>query len=341
MCHYLNVGDKLAGGTGVLAKSNNCQTICQTSLGLFERPAMAAPMAFRSYARELWAARATHTANAIYVTIVDSGGEASRTMILKPGGTAIVGRHSQCDLQLQHSDVALRQLAIHIAHNSTAKAPLLRLWDLHTGKSMLSEDGNKIESLASNGPVFLSLGRYHIAIVPLGLIPNRMPTTMKEAWASLPQRTFLSALGEGSSQTLLPERFGGPSRSTSITLLPSSIGLREVEKNPVAHHRRIATLTLRSEDMCLTYHVGHEHLERGILIGRYNRCLGSGFDRSVSRVHLLLATIAGEIIAIDSASTVGCRISSLRIKSLHLNSETKIHLSKHSFLRWTPRESSN
>ncbi len=335
------MGSKLAGGTGELAKIDNSRTLCDSSMGLFGRPAMAAPMAFRSYANELWAARAEHHDNDVYVVIVDSGGEANRKMTLSPGDSIILGRHSKCDLQLQHRNVALRQLAVHVSRTSTGDAPLVRLWDLHTGKTLLSEDGKKIEALSSDGPVFLSLGRYHLAIIPLGQIPKHMPASIADAWSCLPQRTFLSALGQGSKQTLLPERFGGPASTTSVTLLPSSIGLRELEETPVPPHQRIATLYLQSQDMRLTFHVGHEHLERGILIGRYGRCLGSGFDRSVSRVHLLLATIAGEVIAIDSASTVGCRISSLRINSLHLNSETTIHLSKQSFLRWTPHESSN
>jgi hypothetical protein len=335
------VKDKLAGGTGVLAKVGNCQTLCHSSMGLFERPAMEAPIAFLSYHRELWAARAVHGEDDVFVAIVDSGGEAIRSTTLTPGGSIILGRHTQCDLQLEHGNVALRQLALHVARRSTSKAPLVRLWDLHTGTTLLSEDGKKIEALSSNGPVFLSLGRYHLAIVPLGQIPKIMPEKTADAWATLPERTFITALGQGSRQTLLPERFGGPSTTSSITLLPSSIGLREVADSPVDPRSRIATLYLQSEQMRMTYQVGHEHLERGILIGRYGRCLSAGFDRSVSRVHLLLAAVDGEIIAIDAASTVGSRISSLRIKSLHLNSETKIYLSKKSYLRWAPRESSN
>jgi hypothetical protein len=335
------VRGKIAGGTGKLATIDNSQTISDSSMGLFGRPAMAAPMAFRSYARQLWAARAKSHDNDVYVVIVDSGGEANRHMTLSPGDSIIIGRHSQCDLQIPHKNVALRQLAVHVSHTSTGKLPRLRLWDLHTGKTLLGEDGQKIEALSSDGPVFLSLGRYHLAMVPLGQIPKNMPATMRDAWSSLPQRTLLSALGQGSKQTLLPERFGGPRSTTSITLLPSSIGLRELSQTPVAPDQSIATLYVESPDMSLKFQVGHEHLERGILLGRYGRCLGSGFDRSVSRVHVLLATIAGEVIAIDAASTVGCRISSLRIKSLHLNSDTTIHLSKRSLLRWTPHESSN
>lgn len=331
----------MAGGTGALAKVGNCQTLCDSSMGLFERPAMVASIAFLRYQHELWAARAAHDDDAIFVAIVDSGGEPNRATTITPGDSIIIGRHSQCDLQLNHKNVALRQLAVHVGRNSTGTAPLIRLWDLHTGKTLLSEDGKKIEALSSNGPVFLSLGRYHLAIIPLGQIPRTMPASTSDAWATLPQRATISALGEGSRQTLLPERFGGPSTTSSITLLPSSIGLRDIERTPVALNSRVATLYLHSEEMRLTFHVGHEHLERGILIGRYGRCLGAGFDRSVSRVHLLLTTVDGEVIAIDSASTVGSRISSLRIKSLHLNSETKIYLSKKSYLRWKPRESSN
>jgi hypothetical protein len=332
------VGDKFPEGTGALAKTENLQTVHDGDLGLWERPAMVAPMAFLRYIRELSLARATHSDNDVFVSIVDSGGEANRTMTLAAGESMIAGRHTQCDLQISHRNVALRQVAVHVGHASTALRPLVRVWDLHTGRSLTNEDGKKIEALASDGPVFLSLGRYHLAIIPLGQLPRTLPVSTREAWASLPQRNFISAMAEGSGTRLLPEKLGGVSGTSSITRMPSSVTLDDIERTPVSPEHRIGTLVVQSLDSRLKFHVGMEHLERGILFGRYGRCLGKGFDRRVSRVHLLLASVGGEIVAIDTASTVGSKVDEVGIKSARLTGETKIRLGKHSYLIWRPRE---
>lgn len=70
---------------------------------------------------------------------------------------------------------------------------------------------------------------------------------------------------------------------------------------------------------CLSYHKGlHEKkeafgisaLQRGVLIGRYDRCVLGwqdefSADDSISRVHLLLILIEGQLYAVDAASTNG------------------------------------
>lgn len=332
------VGDKLAEGTGVLTNSVNTNTIHDGDMGLWERPPMLAPMAFLRYLRELTRARATYSDNEVFVCIVDSGGEVNRTMILSPGESAIIGRHTQCDMRMSHGNVALRQLAVHVGHVSTGRRPLLRVWDLHTGQSLTSEEGRKIEALASDGPVFLSLGRYHLAILPLGQLPKAMPVSTREAWAALPRRNFLSALAEGSGTRLLPEKLGGVSGTSSITRMPSSISLKEIERTPVAPDSRIGTLVVQSQDQGLKFDLGMEHLERGILVGRYSRCLGVGLGLRVSRVHLMLASVGGEVVAIDTSSTAGCEIDEVRIKSSRLTAKTKIVLGRHAYLIWRPRK---
>jgi hypothetical protein len=298
-----SVGDKIAKGTGVLAKVDNNQTLHLGSVGLWERPAMVASIAFLRYMRELSEARATCSDDEVFVCIVDSGGESNRQKIVSPGETILIGR----------------------------------VWDLHTGQTLTGEDGTKLEALSSDGPIFLTLGRYHLAVIPLGQLPKALPVATREAWASLPQRSFLSAMGEGSGTLLLPERFSGAFGTTSVTKMPSSIGLRDVERTPVAPDDRLGSLVVQSADKRLKFYVGKEHLERGILVGRYDRCIGSGLDRAVSRVHLMIAEVGGAIVAIDTASTVGCKVDSERIKSIRLTGETKVRLGKKSYIRWRPR----
>jgi hypothetical protein len=52
--------------------------------------------------------------------------------------------------------------------------------------------------------------------------------------------------------------------------------------------------------------VGLEALRRGLLVGRYERCHSRTVtDERVSRVHLLLVELAGQVCAIDLASSNG------------------------------------
>lgn len=315
----------------------NRQTLVDVSLGLWERPAMAASMAFLRYMRDLSQARATLSDHHVFVAVVDAGGEPNRTTSLGPGETILIGRHSNCDLQLDHADVALRQLAVHVSQSSTGQSPIVRVWDLHTGETLVCEDGAKVEALAADGPIFVSLGRYHLAIVPLGQLPKTLPVSTNAAWAALPNREFVASVAEGTGSRLLPQGMGGPVGTTSVTRLPSSVGLEELVSTPVEPTFSVARLTVQGKKKRHEFNVGIEHLERGILIGRYGRCVGRGLDPTVSRVHMLLTCVAGEVLAIDTASTVGCQVGNERFSTRHLAGSIKIWLGKHSYLLWEPR----
>ncbi len=336
------MADKFAKGSGLVETSEppidfNQQTLVDSSVGLWSRPAMSAPIAFLRYMRELAEARTAHGDGHVFVTLVDSGGEANRSMVLAPGESAIIGRHTKCDLKLSHDNVALRHLAVHVgkARKANGNRVNLRVWDLHTGKTLTCEDGTEVEALEADGPVFLSLGRYHLAIIPLGQLPKTLPLSTREAWATLPQREFLSSLAQGTGTTLRPDRRLDLSTS-SVTRMPSSIGLQALESSQAHPFDTIATLVIQGADKRREFNVGAQHLERGILIGRYRRCVGSGLDATVSRVHLMLATVAGSTVAIDTGSTVGSRIGSERFQTVPLVGPKKIWLSKHSYLVWRP-----
>jgi hypothetical protein len=338
------MGDKIAKGSNVLSpgfgeSDENRRTLVDGSIGLWSRPSMSAPIAFLRYLHELTTARAAYSDQHVFLTLVDSGGEANRSMVLGPGESAVVGRHKKCDIKLEHENVALRHLAVHVAKpsQSVAGRALLRIWDLHTGKTLTCEDGTEVEALEADGPVFLSLGRYHLAMIPLGQLPKTMPLTTKEAWACLPKREFISSLAQGTGTALLPERRFDMNTS-SVTRMPSSIGLQALESSQAGQVDTVATLVVQGTEKRREFNIGAHHLERGILIGRYRRCVGSGLDATVSRVHLMIATIGGETVAIDTASTVGSRLAMERFQTTPLLGPKKIWLSKHSYLVWRPAQ---
>lgn len=327
-----------AQGTVVLAAEQfNLRTMAQHD-GLFQRPALSASEAFPHYLSELRAARLAMPDNTIFLAVIDSGDEPNRSLIVRPGDSAILGRHERCDLRLRHCNIALRHLAVHMSQDSTSQQPHLRIWDLHTGTPITTEEGHDVEALASDGPTFLSLGRYHIAAIPLGQLPKDLPKLARDAWHSLPKRTFLTSLAEGSSSRVLPRSLGGPDDITSVTHLQSSVGLEEIAVSAIDPGEAVAILNIQGERKVRTFALGSEHLERGVLIGRYGRCLGRGFDLAVSRVHVLIASVGGTTVAIDTASTVGCHVDGFPMSTRQLGGQTKIRLGKLSHLVWQPRD---
>jgi pSer/pThr/pTyr-binding forkhead associated (FHA) protein len=60
-----------------------------------------------------------------------------------------------------------------------------------------------------------------------------------------------------------------------------------------------------SRELEVTRHLGEEDLARGVLLGRYDRCVERFDANEISRVHLLIARVGGDLVAIDTASTNG------------------------------------
>ena len=78
-----------------------------------------------------------------------------------------------------------------------------------------------------------------------------------------------------------------------------------------------------------------EALERGILIGRYERCLNLGEELStLSRVHLLIPKIGLDVMAIDTASTFGSVRRSGAFESVVLKDEDEVLLADVLLVEW-------
>jgi hypothetical protein len=75
----------------------------------------------------------------------------------------------------------------------------------------------------------------------------------------------------------------------------------------------LGAISFRSGRTRLVRPVGATALDRGILLGRYDRChfgpAPSTEDSQVSRVHILLIRDQEDVLAIDTASTNGSRIN--------------------------------
>jgi len=80
--------------------------------------------------------------------------------------------------------------------------------------------------------------------------------------------------------------------------------------------RAVGQLVLKHEGREERLHVGTEALERGVILGRYARCVGgvSSMSESVSRVHAVLIAVDGEVHLLDAGSTNGVFIGEKEVK---------------------------
>ena len=83
------------------------------------------------------------------------------------------------------------------------------------------------------------------------------------------------------------------------------------------------------------YEVHAADLERGLLIGRYERCAFGAEDERLSRVHLLLLRDGEQIWAIDTASSNGTTAGGAALRQLRLGPSAELDLADAVTFRWT------
>jgi hypothetical protein len=232
-------------------------------------------------------------APSVVALAVAPNGKVLDPQLLAHNQTLVVGRHSECGLRLRDQDIALRHLAVH-ARALESGVITLRVWDLNTGQPFRTEDGACAHALVVEGVLYLVVGRYALLFVPTTAIDGARDA--EEAWQKLPPREFIDRRTSHQHP-----RHDAPFEYRSVvTMVPAATPLEESDHPPWA------TLHVRSGDSEKSLQIPLEQLQRGLLIGRYDRCgLRLGLEHNISRVHLLLVNIDGEIWAIDTASSNG------------------------------------
>jgi hypothetical protein len=275
---------------------------------------------FRKHFAALRTAQQAQPYEGVLIACVDGNGvfDGHAHLRLPTTGIAhlIVGRHERCDVVLSRdNDVSLRHMLVRATRGPGGQMHL-RAIDLRSRVGLLSEDGQRCEAIASKGPLFLQVASYVVLLLPTG--PSVKPWTRDadETWRSFAPR----------DQEILPP--------------PQPLKSRAA---PAANAARLATITIQSSspqagDLTSTHAVWSDQLERGILVGRDDRCSHGGLEEgNLSRVHLVLLSVDGEVWAIDTASTNGTRsLSGQPFRQLMLTGETQLILADALSLRWAP-----
>lgn len=247
-----------------------------------------------------------------------AGGTWLATMCLaaRPGEVraGVVGRHSGADLFLDGDEhLALRHLLYVIEPMPLGDAlrgeVRFRVMDLETGAAPLDEQGRRVASLTSEGPVFLRCQGFALLALVTGDATD-WPERAEDAWDCLPERVFVEErLATGSRPRRLPHaRPAGVEplrRTTVVHVLEGPTHLRALASDEPP----CGVLEVDSRGSRRALRVGRESLRRGLLVGRYERCHTSEgspiHDERVSRVHLMVVELAGRPHAIDLGSSNG------------------------------------
>lgn len=256
-------------------------------------------------------------------------------ILSEQGAFGVIGRHDCCGLTLKDEDISLRHALVRVSRQGLGE-PRVRLIDLGSSNTFRTEDGQSCKSVLAEGPLFVHLLGYQLYLFPTGtLAVSRWEATAEATWHSFPERVYLDQR--------IPERMnrearrGAPAgrarRQTYMTLLPAAQHLRA---KPGAGGNIVGTILLSAENTQIAHRVSAEDLERGVLIGRYERCQLAGASHSLSRVHLVLLLDGGDIWAVDTASLNGTIVDGQKISAIVLDREVELKLPAGMGMRWVP-----
>lgn len=206
--------------------------------------------------------------------------------------TAIVGRHERCDLVTPASgaDVSLRHVAILASDLDQTFS--FRVIDLASGTGFIDEDQRPQLSIQSSGPTFLGIGASVLFLSPT---PYTLDGDSSRSFINLPKRV------------VVPDDRSKPrsSGSDAITYVHTSPGPLPLGDRVDDGFQPAGFLSLESDGRIELKPVSERMLERGVLVGRYDRCRIRAPVASLSRVHLLLIRDGRKLLAVDAASTNG------------------------------------
>lgn len=296
----------------------------------------------RHYASLLRARRALGVPGIVIGAVHGPSGSTQALCLAAKEGTsnsAIVGRHSRCDLYLDGDpSLSLRHLAVLVGAASGA-SPQLRILDLHTPRGFVDENDRKLSALQADGPVFLRLASYLLLVLPA---VKAWPDEAEEAWRSLPSRSYRDAREHRAAAIDSEEASKSVESHSEVVALDGPVELEELE--PPSARPRLGTLVLTSEHGREDIAVGPDEASRGILLGRYRRCASPQLialaNRRLSRVHLLIVDTGAGLLAVDTASTNPTRHGTTRIRSTRLEAGTRLTLPGDIELEWQPAAAS-
>jgi hypothetical protein len=232
----------------------------------------------------------------------------------------VVGRHPQAQLCLPlDQSVALRHLLLHLVRGEGSRVAV-EVRDLCTGQGFTVAGHGQLCGARTEGPLVLRVGGNVVFVLPKATWPEGWPTQAAEAWRTLPRSELhepeAMRPAPGGARMVMPARRAtGEHEVSRVFSLPQLSRLARALKSPKAGPL-VGVLTVYAGGGAEVHSLTREELERGVLLGRYERCLVGqelGDIISWSRVHALLVREGDRLFIYDTASTAGTVIDALEV----------------------------
>jgi len=224
---------------------------------------------------------------------------------LPEGGHLVVGRHSECDVRLEHPSVALRHVLLRARRDASGALTLFGT-DLGGELPMLvGPSGLPSRAFAVAGPTVLRLANGILVVLPVDA-PSASAAADQSALRAVVDadpdqaRPIPRALEDLAVRTMV-------SSMSRTTIRPFAAPL-PVEIVPRDAGAAFARVAMRGPHGRVVVELSRAQLERVVLVGRYPRCRQgelSPFSGNVSRVHAGLLLEGDDLLVIDLASTNG------------------------------------
>ena len=236
--------------------------------------------------------------------------------------SAVLGRHDATDLFLCDNALSLRHLAFVVEPVGADPTIRYRCIDLGTRTGFADEYGRRLKSIFCDGPLFISCGKYVLFILPT---PSQLSlkASPEAAWSLVPPRIYQEESVYRGAETLYGSVESGANNrvagtagmvgeidtANSTLVLVDGPPLRDTFEWYQEGDRLLGILAIRSESSEFRFPVGARALQRGIIVGRSEESDPDGArvlsDESISRVHVIILSIDGKVIAIDASSSNG------------------------------------
>ena len=272
---------------------------------------------------------------------------------------AVVGRHTACGLAMPSADrnVSLRHLVVLVRASSHTESTI-RIIDLHTTRGFTDETGQVLSAATAEGPMFVGLDGVRLVFLMTG---EPAPEKAEDAYRAIPQRVLVEERkgtvgasparsprrkddlseeeGEGPS---LSHTDGGTERTSPVQVTRGEQTLVRSVDGPVAAVAELCAddeapeghMIIRGPTRTIRRAVGAKALERGILVGRYDRC-AVGLDAGrLSRVHFLITRDREDVLGIDTASTNGSWLGDREVSLTALTDGACVELAHSLKLTW-------
>ncbi len=180
--------------------------------------------------------------------------------------SATLGRHTAADLYLSNAGLSLRHLLVHTCLDGTRVRT--KIIELEAGAGLLDEHGDALSACEVDGFAALRIGSVALFLCTTG-VPLPWNPRVANPWGSIAERTYLDRVVTAGLALRMPVR-GRATTVESLESLDRSRGQHTPPNDgPPAGH-----LALRSGGQELRIPISRLALNRGVLIGRYERCQG-------------------------------------------------------------------